>query len=72
MSDFQDSTHFSGRSHMPTHMIRQPDTVYPHSDYRPGHGSHEDVCWQPGPEAKHPHPGVDVAAPSNEPKAAVE
>src|SRR5262249_22320289 len=55
-----------------THMIGQSDAVYPHGNYCPCQGSHEDVHRQPGPEAKHPHPGVDVAAPGNEPKATIE
>src|SRR5713101_7973648 len=53
-------------------MIRQSDAVYPHGNYSPCQGSHEDVYRQPGPDAKHPHPGVDVAAPGNEPKTTVE
>src|SRR5207245_8302943 len=53
-------------------MIGQPDTVYPHGDHRPCQGSREGVRRQPGPENKQPHPGVNSAAPSNEPKATVE
>ena len=28
-----------GHDHTPTHMIREPGTVYPHGDYRPRQGS---------------------------------
>src|SRR5262249_4143362 len=62
----------SSHGYTPTHMIRQSDAVYPHGNYCPCQGSHEDVRRQPGPETKHPHPGIDVAAPSNEPKTTIE
>src|SRR5689334_1931686 len=62
----------SSHGYTPMHMIRQADAVYPDGNYGPYQGSHEDVHRQPGPETKHPHPGVDVAAPSNESKATIE
>src|SRR5262245_26649595 len=71
MSGFHHATHVSGRSHLPTQMIHQPHTMYPDGNHRQCQGSHEDVCSQPGPESKHPHPAIDVTAPINESKATI-
>src|SRR5215510_11356060 len=72
MSSFQDLTHFSGHSHVLTQMIHKSGAVYPHGDGRPHKGCNENLGRKPCPEAKEPHPGVNVATPSNEPKTTVE
>src|SRR5262245_27805042 len=46
--------------------------MHPYGDDRPRQSSREGIGRQSSPEAKQPHPGVNVAASSNKSKTAVE